>query len=162
MGPAGLRLEEVEPAALLDPAVVVNRKPHRVPERRGVREVHGECVSRPVELEYRTPRGRDRPDLESPIHVQPDDLEPGAKGAERGDHPAIERRRIPVEIADLDTLVEQIEIVGGSVPAVDDPLLVGLGRKARHHTKKRQEDGRHTRGHPGNLCRPRPGRLTST
>ena len=77
MRPPRLFLEEIETAALLDPATVADGEPHGIPHRCRPRELHDEGVSRPLEVELRIPRSADGADLELPVHVQGDGLEPG-------------------------------------------------------------------------------------
>ena len=74
---------------------------------------------------------RHAPDLEAPSHVEHHGVERGSQGDHGRRHPAVERRRVPVEVADLDPLVDQVVVVRGGVRAVDDSLEVGLGDEGR-------------------------------
>ena len=106
VGAARLGLEEVESAALRDPAVVVHGEAHRVAEGRGPGEPHDQRVARAV-----VGRAPCRPpvtdaDLEPALHVEHDRIEPRPQRDDRRGHPAVERGRVPVEVLHLDALVD--------------------------------------------------------
>ena len=53
-------------------------------------------------------------------------VQPRAERHQRGRHAAVERRRIPIEVPDLDALMHQVVIVGPGVGVVHHPLRVRL------------------------------------
>src|SRR5438093_9055264 len=55
------------------------------------------------------------PYREQPAGVEDHRVEAGTQRHERGRHPPVERRRVPVEVPDLDALMDQVVVVGPGV-----------------------------------------------
>ncbi len=99
---------------------------HRVPEAGRLGQPHHDGVARPGEVERCFPDAPHRAHGEPTAHVQTQRLQVRPERDHGRSHPAIECGGVPVEVPDFDALVDQIEIVGGSVAAAEDALGVAL------------------------------------
>src|SRR3989442_711262 len=58
------------------------------------------------------------PYREQPAGIEDHRVEAGTQRYERGRHPPVKRRRVPVEVPDLDALMDQVVVVGPCVRVV--------------------------------------------
>ena len=120
------RRDEREATAVLDAGVVFDREAQRVAEREGLRGIDDECVAVSREPQRRAPRVRHAGDLEQLAGVEDHRVERRPQRDERGRDATVERRRVPVEVPDLDPLVHEVVIVGTRIDVVRDALFVAL------------------------------------
>ena len=121
-----LGLDERQPAAVVDARVVVDRKAQRVVEGERARGVHYERVAMGGTPEARAAGVDDARHNEPLARIEDHGVQPGAERHQRGRHAAVERRRVPIEVPDLDTLMHQVVIVGPGVGVVHHALRVRL------------------------------------
>jgi hypothetical protein len=139
MGPAWLRLEEVEPAPLSDLSAVIDGEAYSVsvgggtgqPDDQGIAwagESGGQADGRTGGrgLAALTGFDGDFSNRQPAPHVHHDRIQARAPRDDGGRHQTIERGRIPVEVPHLDPLVDQVVVVGGSVVTGEDAFRVGL------------------------------------
>ena len=81
--------------------------------------------------------------------VQDHRVQPRAQGRERRGDPAVQRRRVPVEVPDLDPLMQQVIVVRARIRVVRHALGVGLagGRGGDRDGDTEQDQGQHWRAH---------------
>ncbi len=122
-----LGLDEGEPATVVDARMVVDRKAQRVVEGQRARGVHHERVAVGGAPERRAADVGDARHGDPLARVEDHGIEPRPQRHQGGRHAAVERRRVPIEVADLDALVHQVVVVGSRIGVIRDPLSVGLG-----------------------------------
>jgi hypothetical protein len=108
-----------------DLAVVLDGKPHRLTETGRSGQPHDQRVARAAKLERRTTQTH-LPHPQPTTHVQHDRIQPGPERHDRGRHLPLKCGPIPVEVADLEALMDQIVVVGRGVAAAEDSFGVGL------------------------------------
>jgi len=106
--------------------VVGHGEAHGVAPGGGPSQPDHQGVARAIEPEGLVSPAAHRPNRELALHIEADGIEALAAGHDGGGDAAVEGGRVPVEVGDLDALVDEIVVVRGRVPAVHHPLEVGL------------------------------------
>ena len=106
-----LRLDEGEAPSAFNVGAVINGESHRIPKRRGPRQVHEKCVSRALSCERDALACGHAGDIQSSPSIQRDRVEAGLPRDQHGRDSTSERRRIPIDITQRNALVDDVVVV---------------------------------------------------
>ena len=123
---SALGIDVREAPAVLDHAVIRDREACGVSEAYRFRKEDDQCVAVTRGTQRSAARDREGLQLELGTRVQDHGVESRASRDKRGGHLAVERRGIPVEVGDLDALMDQVVIMRAGVVVIGHELGVGL------------------------------------
>ena len=107
--------------------MILDGEAQRVAEGEGAGRVNDQRIAMRRTAECRSARVDDAGDGQSLPGVEHYGIEAGTERQERGRHAAVERRRVPIEVPDLDPLMHEVVVVRSGVRIVGHPLRVRLG-----------------------------------
>ena len=104
-------VDEGETLSIPDPGMVVDDEADGIAEGRGPRQVNHQRIADLLEAERHGAWSPHRPDLQQVAGVQHHGVEPRAQRPQPGGDPAVQAETVPIELTDLDLLVQEVVIV---------------------------------------------------